>query len=174
MGTSTCNATATIVIDPDEQVCRTLTCDYQAGHHKVTKHHNSEARFLWEDDTPGATPHRDAGYRVRRYSRHFQVTTSDDPLVAAVATFFSGDGGHPDPEGAAKAEAARLNGEDEPREGRLSERITELVVERDRYREALERVANTTGRTAGGERVSLLSLLHELNEVSTKALHHPA
>jgi hypothetical protein len=87
-------------------------------------------------------------YAVREGSGgvHFQVAPPGD-LTPAVASFFGGPDGHPDPEGAAKAEAHRLNRPGEGVDfGELVDEIDGLEHERDK---ALAEVRDLKLRQAG-------------------------
>lgn len=140
---SSCNAT----IQVGEQ---TVTCTRSDDHGPATgrKHSALPAGVNWIDDSPGATPHRDPEprYRVEKSPvadfEHWWVVVDGYPGTVAE---YNGEV-HPDSQGAAEAEAARLNGKSE---GRI---LTDLVrhtadqrdaarAEFDRYHQALTAIA---------------------------------
>lgn len=115
----------------------TVECIYDGPHedHTHGRQVGEVARpghLSWTDGVPGATPHKDPTptYRVKQNGAGFNAGWDVGETQGQLAATFWPV--HPDPEGAAKAEAARLNGEDEPCEGRLHERVVELIGERDR------------------------------------------
>ena len=69
-------------------------------------HYSEDGSVEWTDDAPGAVPHREPRYgAVDRHDGSWCVAPGRGLAVARFTTL------HPDAEGAARAEAARLNGD---------------------------------------------------------------
>ena len=157
---TTCNASI-------EVGGETVECENDHGHDAITKHMAFGMKVMWEDDALGAQPHRDPEptYVVERWPTSWAVIGDRGEVVAM---FY--DVGHPDPQGAAEAEARRLlchphDGDEslhgawvcdscgveverDPSVVSLAElerdealgKAMDLAAERDRYREALEQI----------------------------------
>lgn len=133
---------ATIVVGGE-----TLTCNDHEGDHGYA---SGPLRMQWSDGAPGASPHQDPTptYRASQDGASWKVTDGE----YWQASFRGGHRGHPDPEGAAEAEAARLNGNPDSSKWlhiycRVAERARESErdearAEADRYREALQAIAH--------------------------------
>lgn len=150
---------------------QTLTCEHRLGGHYPDAHHTVALRtggfITWTDEAPSAVPHRDPEPSVTysaspehkvspvtgvKYVAFWKVLADDGYHVREVARFTNRQQKlpHPDPQGAAEAEAARLNGtyHDECDAQFEQESHAETLRERDAarasfdsYHKALNRIA---------------------------------
>lgn len=163
-----CTATLTVYGGEHDYTRHEMRCWGHAGH----EGRHRCGGLLWEDTVPGATPHRDP--EPRYVAEPFeggpvwQVVREGSDLAAA--KFFMDS--HPDPQGAAEVHAQYLNGDGGPELlARVAlQREQNVRAERDRYTAALEKIAREAKRTAGGERVSLLDLVHSTGAFARRVL----
>lgn len=129
---------------------QTLTCQkaHDASDDDGTRHQNWFHGISWDSTTPGATPHRDPEPSFEPVA--LPAGAWGVMLGQEVVAYFAKVGGHPDPQGAAEAEAARLKagvGGATPNGAYVEmwEGWRQLHRERDVVKDALRRLHSAVG-----------------------------
>jgi hypothetical protein len=101
-----CNAS--IVVGPGRITCA-WNCEHDVEH---TMHRDDMARphLHWSDLAPSAEPHEEPPrYYASKVASGWVVKDRQNAVVPPASFYGIGPAPHPDPEGSARAEAARLN-----------------------------------------------------------------